>query len=74
MKFWLWANFFVLSSMQKTAFQNVYFKGTVLNIRWISDKRLFVFQSHQKSQGHEILSLGQLWANLKHDEAQFSKF
>ena len=33
-----------------------------------------VFQSHQKSQGHEILTIGLIWANLKHDEAQFSKF
>ena len=28
----------------------------------------------QKSQGHEILALGLIWANLKHDEARFSKF
>ena len=33
-----------------------------------------VFRSHQKSQGHEILALGLIWANLKHDEALFSKF
>jgi len=33
-----------------------------------------VFRSHQKSQGHEILALGLIWANLKHDEARFSKF
>ena len=32
-----------------------------------------VFRSHQKSQGHEILALGLIWANLKHDEARFSK-
>ena len=32
------------------------------------------FQSHQKSQIHEILALGLIWANLKHDEARFSKF
>ena len=33
-----------------------------------------VFLSHQKSQLHEILALGLIWANLKHDEARFSKF
>ena len=33
-----------------------------------------VFQSHQKYQGHEILALGLIWANLKHVEARFSKF
>ena len=33
-----------------------------------------VFRSHQKSQAHDILALGLIWANLKHDEAQFSKF
>ena len=33
-----------------------------------------VFRSHQKSQGHEILALGLIWANLKHDGARFSKF
>ena len=32
------------------------------------------FLSHQKSQGHEILALGLLWANLDHYEARFSKF
>jgi len=30
-----------------------------------------VFWSHQKSQHHEILSLGVIWANLKHDEAPY---
>ena len=30
-----------------------------------------VFQSHQKSQIHEILVLGLIWANLKHVEARF---
>ena len=25
-----------------------------------------VFQSHQKSQGHEIMALGLIWANLNH--------
>ena len=33
-----------------------------------------VFQSHQKSQGHEILALGLIWANVDHYEARFSKF
>ena len=33
-----------------------------------------VFQSHQKTQGHEILALGLIWPNLKQDEARFSKF
>ena len=33
-----------------------------------------VFGSHQKSQGQDILALGLVWANLKHDEARFSKF
>ena len=33
-----------------------------------------VFRSHQKSKGHEILALGLIWTNLKHDEARFSKF
>ena len=33
-----------------------------------------VFRSHQKSQGHEILALGLIWANLKHDEARFLNF
>ena len=33
-----------------------------------------VFLSHQKSQLHEILAQGVIWANLKHDEARFSKF
>jgi len=32
-----------------------------------------VFRSHQKSQGREILAIGLLWANLKHDGARFSK-
>ena len=32
-----------------------------------------VFQSHQKTQGHEILALSLISANLKHDEARFSK-
>ena len=32
-----------------------------------------VFQSHQKSQIHEILALGLIGANLKHVEALFSK-
>ena len=27
----------------------------------------------QKSNGHEILTLDLIWANLKHDEARFSK-
>ena len=76
MKFWLWAYFLVLSSTQKTAFQNFDFQGRspygpVLNIRWISDK---IFQSHQKSQGHDILALGLIWANLDHYETRFSKF
>ena len=31
-------------------------------------------RSHQKSQGHDILALGLIWAKLKHDEAWFSKF
>ena len=33
-----------------------------------------VFRSHQKSQAHEILALGLIWANLKHVEARFLKF
>ena len=32
------------------------------------------FRSHQKSQAHEILALGLLWAILDHYEARFSKF
>ena len=32
-----------------------------------------VFQSHQKSQGHEIWALSLIWANVKHHET-FSKF
>ena len=32
------------------------------------------FRSHQKCQGHEILALGLIWTNLKHDEARFFKF
>ena len=60
MKFWLWAYFLVLSCMQKTAFQNFDFQGgspygPVLNIRWKSDKTVRIFQSHQKTQGREIL-------------------
>ena len=35
---------------------------------------LSVFRSHQKSQGHDILAPGLLWANLKHVEAPFSTF
>ena len=42
---------------------------------WILFLRVYVFvhvfQSHQMSQGHEILALGLLWANLKHDEPDF---
>ena len=30
-----------------------------------------VFQSHQKSQFHELLDQGVIWVNLKDDEAQF---
>ena len=30
-----------------------------------------IFRSHQKSQVHEILALGLIWASLKHDEARF---
>ena len=33
-----------------------------------------VFRSHQKSQSHEILALGLIWANLKHDEDRSFKF
>ena len=33
-----------------------------------------VFRSHQKSQAHEILTLGLIWANLDHHEARFPKF
>ena len=33
-----------------------------------------VFLSHQKSQLHEILAQGVIWAWLEHDEARFSKF
>ena len=33
-----------------------------------------VFRSYKKSQFHEILTLGLIWANLKHDDARFSKF
>ena len=33
-----------------------------------------IFQSHQKSQGHEILALELIWAILDHYEARFSKF
>ena len=32
-----------------------------------------VFRSHQKSQGHDILALGLIWAILDHYEARFSK-
>ena len=32
------------------------------------------FLSHQKSQLHEILAQGVIWAWLEHDEARFSKF
>ena len=35
---------------------------------------LSVFRTHQKSYGHDILALGLIWANLKHDDARFSKF
>ena len=35
---------------------------------------LFVHVFHQKTQGHEILSLSLIWVNLIHDEARFSKF
>ena len=77
MKFWLWAYFLVLSSMQKTTFQNFDFQGG--SPIWSSVKYpldieynfVRVFQSHQKSQGHEILALGLIWANLKHVEARF---
>ena len=71
MKFWLWAYFLVLSSMQKTAFQNFDFlRGVPI---WSSVKYpldigynfVRVFQSHQKSQAHDILALGLLWANFK---------
>ena len=33
-----------------------------------------VFRGHQKFRLHEILALGLFWANLKYDEAGFSKF
>ena len=34
-----------------------------------------LFRSHhQKSQHHEILALGLIWANFKHDEARFFHF
>ena len=33
-----------------------------------------VFRSHQKSQAHDILGLGQIWANIKHNGARFSIF
>ena len=33
---------------------------------------VYISRSHQKSQGHEILTWGLIWANLKHDEARFS--
>ena len=32
-----------------------------------------VFRSYQKSQGHDILALGLIWAILDHYEARFSK-
>ena len=32
---------------------------------------LFVCPRFPKSQGHDILALGLIWANLKHDQAQF---
>ena len=41
---------------------------------YITSNRGRVFQSHQKSQGHEISALGLIWANLDHYEARFSKF
>ena len=33
-----------------------------------------IFRSHQKSQGHEILAIGLIWANLKGDGARFFNF
>ena len=35
---------------------------------------VIVFQSHQKSQGHEMLALRLIWANLKYDEAEILIF
>ena len=45
----------------------------VLSILIKHESCLFVhvFRSHQKTQGHDILAQGLIWANLKHDEAQF---
>ena len=33
-----------------------------------------IFWSHQKSQLHEILAMGLIWVNLKHDEVRFLNF
>ena len=65
-----------LKSLRSPIFEILIFKGgspygPVLKIR---DKLCRVFRSHQKSQCREILALGLIWANLKHDEARFSKF
>jgi len=40
---------------------------------WILYVCLFAF-SKKKSQAHEILALGLLWANFDHYDARFSKF
>merc|ERR1711923_549683 len=72
--------FLVLSSMQKAAFQNFDFQGGVpiwSSVKYPLDigyNFVRVFQSHQKSQIHEILALGLIWANVKHFEGRFSKF
>ena len=62
---------------QMTAKSNMIIKITIYTYKtWILSVcvSVHVFRSHQKSQGHEILALGLIWANLKHDEARFSKF
>ena len=49
---------------------------TFVQIGWKHESCVYVivFRSHQKSQGHDILALYLILANLTHDEARFSKF
>ena len=51
-------------------------KNTFVNFYFLYKKSLSIAKKKSKkmSQDHEILALGLILANLKHDEARFSKF
>ena len=49
------------------------YKTWILSVCRFVCLSLRVFRSHQMSQHHDILALGIIWANFKHDEAQFLK-